>query len=258
MLVEPPPTQFDLKWQMLGMPVRVHPLFWLITLVFGWNGSAGRWDLILTWVACVFVSILVHELGHALVARASGAEGVRIVLYGMGGLAIHQGGDQRRWQRVVELLMGPGAGFLLLGLVCLPLWFLVFPSLNPIPELLWVAFWDLLQINLFWGVVNLLPVYPLDGGQIAWELLDAPRRRERRVLTHKLGIGVGVGVAVLFVATTRVMGVGDAIGLFPALLFLLLAFDNWRLMQIARTPAWIGDEAPREPWERDPDWWKGR
>lgn len=253
MLAEPPPTQYDLRWRMLGMPIRVHPLFWLVTLVFGWRGAAGRWDLILAWIGCVFVSILVHEFGHALVARACGATGVRVVLYAMGGLAIHEGGT-RRWQRIVELLMGPGAGFLLAGLTLL-VSSLVLPRLETVPFIVHVIVMDLLLINIFWGIVNLLPVYPLDGGQVTWEVLDARRRRERRVLTHKISIGV----ALLVVAGALGLDYGLHLagdGWFPAILFGLLAFDNYRLMQVAKMPGWAGDEAPREPWEQDPDWWK--
>ena len=58
----PPPTQYDLRFAIAGIPVRVHPLFWLITILFGFSADLIQ---LLIWVFVVFVSILVHELGHA-------------------------------------------------------------------------------------------------------------------------------------------------------------------------------------------------
>ena len=58
----PPPTRYDLRFSIVGIPVSVHPLFWLITLLLA---ASGDLLLIPIWIFVVFVSILVHELGHA-------------------------------------------------------------------------------------------------------------------------------------------------------------------------------------------------
>jgi hypothetical protein len=63
-LAEPPRTPWDLNFQVLGFPVRVHPLFWAVALLFGLSGNQKPVDMLL-WVGTVFVSILVHEMGHA-------------------------------------------------------------------------------------------------------------------------------------------------------------------------------------------------
>ena len=83
------PTAYDLRFRLLGVPVRIHPLFWLVACLLGGPWLEGRWGAgyLLLWVACVFVSILVHELGHVLAGRAFGARG-HILLYSFGGLAI--------------------------------------------------------------------------------------------------------------------------------------------------------------------------
>ncbi|HSO11633.1 MAG TPA: hypothetical protein VLT51_04610, partial [Anaerolineales bacterium] len=80
----PPPTQYDLRFSIAGIPVRVHPLFWLIALLLG---SSGALVEIPIWILVVFVSILVHELGHALAFRRYGIQS-HIVLHAMGGLTI--------------------------------------------------------------------------------------------------------------------------------------------------------------------------
>ena len=77
-LGEPRPTQYDLTFSMLGFPIRVHPAFFLVPLLMGssFTAYASHPDLnlnagvILVIVAVVFfLSILVHEMGHALAFR---------------------------------------------------------------------------------------------------------------------------------------------------------------------------------------------
>ena len=68
MLGEPPRTQWDLHFPLFGFPVRVHPFFWAVALLMGFRSSPRLIDLLL-WVAAVFLAILVHELGHAIVMR---------------------------------------------------------------------------------------------------------------------------------------------------------------------------------------------
>jgi hypothetical protein len=87
MLGMPEPTPYDLRFRLLGIPVRVHPLFWLATAVLG-SGGSETLGPILIWIGCVFVSILVHEYGHGLMARLFRCR-PSIVLYGLGGLCAY-------------------------------------------------------------------------------------------------------------------------------------------------------------------------
>src|SRR5262245_27543700 len=97
----------DLSWRMFGFPVRVLPLFWLMTAAMGWNAfRAYGFPYLLLWLVCVFVSILVHELGHAFMGRVFGRES-HIVLYTFGGLAIGAAGLHSRWQRIAVSFAGP-------------------------------------------------------------------------------------------------------------------------------------------------------
>ena len=91
-------------------------LFWVVTLILGAAGNPNPVGISL-WVAAVLVSILVHELGHALVAKAYGWP-PRITLYGMGGLAAYEPGSQQTWKsRAIIAVSGPGAGFVLAAIV---------------------------------------------------------------------------------------------------------------------------------------------
>jgi stage IV sporulation protein FB len=190
LLGEPARTPYDLNFSLFGIPVRVHPLFWLVGVIFGAQGNDGIG--ILTWVAAVFLSILIHELGHAAVMRLFGFR-PWIVLYGMGGLACRNPQDTFRSRKFDDSLMqilicaaGPVAGFLLAAALALgffasghgaqvdfesPWGLRPWVSLSPQNFRLQVFFNSVSYICVFWGLVNLLPVYPLDGGQIAREVL---------------------------------------------------------------------------------------
>ena len=163
--------------------------------MLGMGGGQAEPLRVLIWVGAVFVSILVHEFGHALVARGQGAY-PNITLYAFGGLASYQPVRHSPWQRIQVAAAGPAAGFLLAACTMIALRVsgrqagLVPRGGEPLLmgagefyQLSLVAFdafftplasnrlnlliVDLLVINILWGMINLLPVFPLDGGQIA-------------------------------------------------------------------------------------------
>src|SRR5579884_3244006 len=170
---EPNETAYDLRWRMFGTPVRVHPMFWLMSLILGYDGTIHLGvGFVLAWVACVFVSVLLHEFGHVWMGRLFGSHG-HIVLYSFGGLAVGSNALARRWQRILVLLAGPLIQLVLfLALVCLVIWVLPsHPKGENHPADVIVSL--LLEINLIWPILNLLPIWPLDGGQITREVLQA-------------------------------------------------------------------------------------
>src|SRR5262245_16399907 len=116
MFLEPQPTEWDLKWTMFGIPVRVHPMFWLVGLLLGRGALQDGAIYLVAVVACFFISILIHELGHVFMGMKFGADG-HIVLYGLGGLAIGSNRLDKAWQRIAVGLAGPGAGFLFLAAI---------------------------------------------------------------------------------------------------------------------------------------------
>ena len=63
------PTEFDLHFSVFGISVRVHPMFWLGTAILGSNWLKAGIEYLLIWIAVVLVSIVVHELGHAVAFR---------------------------------------------------------------------------------------------------------------------------------------------------------------------------------------------
>jgi stage IV sporulation protein FB len=174
-------TDFDLRFQIFGIPVRVHPLFWLVGVFFVWQSTDDP-QLKLLGVLLMFFSILIHELGHAIVIRRYGYPS-EIVLHGMGGYATST--RFSTWRQVWVSFAGPLAGFIVWGIVRATLFLLMRYYQEPLHnDAVWYSIWILLFINGYWGLMNLLPIQPLDGGQIAQALFTRymPRQGEVRAL----------------------------------------------------------------------------
>ena len=183
--------------KVLGIPTKIDPSFLVLSLFLGATRGLNPLFL-LEWVVVVFISVLFHELGHALVARRFGYS-PQITLYSMGGLT--------SWSEVTEIapqkdlaisLAGPAAGFLLGGVIFVagPILLVAVPS-----ELLTVAYYDLLWVNIGWGLFNLLPILPLDGGHVLLTLERWLTRKQDRIISHTISL-LG-SLAITYLAFTR-------------------------------------------------------
>ncbi len=213
------PTPYDLRFSLFGIPVRVHPLFWVFSAIMGW--VPRDYKLTLLWVACVFVSILVHELGHALTAKYF-RWGPEIVLYVFGGYASYVpvwGHSTAR--SILVTFAGPGAGFILYAIVRGIHLALVAQGVHVSGYVAWTIV-QMEFINLWWGLMNLLPVFPLDGGRITSAVLSHWRRYDGDQIALKLSLVTAVLVA--FVA----FRFGET---YAAILFGSLAFSNLETLQ---------------------------
>lgn len=174
-----------LKFRVSGIPVRVEPIFILVMGLLGWaNGYTGV--LIPVFMAVGGLSILLHELGHATAQRSFGAKPT-ITLTGFGGYTM--GPVQPRGRSLVVTLAGPGAGFLA-AIVGVALSQVVTTDSRIVDNALDMLIW----VNVVWGVFNLLPILPLDGGHVAADLFGL---RPAQVLS--LAGAVALGVAGLFI-----------------------------------------------------------
>ena len=216
------PTPFDLNFSLFGIPVRIHPLFWLFSAILGWNARDPK--VVVIWVACVFISILIHELGHALTAQAYGWP-PHIVLYSFGGYASFQPAWGYTTARSILIsFAGPGAGFILFGIV-MGIEFLLAYRGVAVSHYGSVALHYIEFINFWWGMVNLLPVYPLDGGQISRSALSHWRPYDGVDISLKISLVVAGAMAVWL------FSLGMTIN---ALLFASLAFENIQSLQRGR------------------------
>lgn len=241
MLQPPGHSQYDLSFKLGNIPVRVHPSFWLIALIMG--AGLNNLNLIVIWVACLFVSILIHELGHALAARYYGWP-PQITLYHFGGLAsFYPGYNHTPGKAIWVAFAGPAAGFVFFGVICVVESFL-YPrrfdpnNLNEVLRQLQMvtargpagfALMQLKYINFFWGLVNLLPVYPLDGGQICVNMLGGTNSYHAKMRSHQIGMIVGGLVAAFFFSAGQ---------FYAGLLFAGLAIQNYQSYEACRAGRW--------------------
>lgn len=198
------------------IPVQVLPSFFLIALLLG-GGGDFRPGAVAMWVGIVFVSVLVHELGHAAAGRLFGLE-PRIQLHGMGGTT-SWGAAQARLgtgARVVISLAGPMAGFVLAGaFVALHAWL---PP-RPLGGLGESAYDQICRVNVGWGVLNLLPILPLDGGNVLLQLLGAVTAGRGERPARIVSLVLALGGLVLALA---------AWSIWPAFLAASFIASNWR------------------------------
>lgn len=176
-----------LRFNLFGFPTRIDASFLVIVALIGFDGSASH---LAVWVALAVVSVLGHELGHAVAARVLGAT-ASISLQGLGGLTrSHRARPFSRAESAVLTAAGPAAGILLGLPVLFALGVLDWPS--------WTLGGFALRTAAFtalgWSALNLLLIVPLDGGHLLEVALPGtPAARQR--LAAKLSIAIAVAGA---------------------------------------------------------------
>lgn len=238
------PTEFDLNFRLFGIPVRVHPVFWLTSAFLAWNFSGRPGEplflpRLLVGILCIFFSILVHELGHALMNRKFHFHS-EVVLYFFGGYATST--RHSTWKDIAVSAAGPAAGFVLCGLSWLGMDYMQAniatlvhtpPFDNPtIRVLTYGALVVLFFVNLVWNLANLIPVSPLDGGQISRELFL--RYGGRNGMGKHLQLSMVVAGAVAAFSLYRMSQKQAVFGLDPlflALMFGYLCYQNFQMYE---------------------------
>lgn len=174
------------------IPVQVHGSFFLTMLLFS-AGNLRNPLLVAAWVVAAFVAVLLHELGHAYAGRAFGLTPA-IQLHGMGGLTSWIAGKRLTpGRQIVVSLAGPLVG-IAIGLPLL----LLSPSLRLSP-LQGEVVQSIIFVNLGWGVLNLLPILPMDGGNImsSFFQLFSPKRGEMAAHVVSIFVASAVGAFAL-------------------------------------------------------------
>lgn len=199
-----------LRFSLFGFPVSVHWMFWVTSALIGGgaNVKTSR-DLmfLLAFMVAAFLSVLIHELGHAFMMRRFKAQGVNIMLYAFGGLA---SGTRlfNRFESIVVSLAGP----IVQIAVGLLMWLLFKYSKND-PLFVRAFLADFVYVSIAWAILNLIPIYPLDGGKV----LDAAMGSSRSRITYGVGVVLAAGVACVLLARGSIFG---------TILFASLAYEN--------------------------------
>lgn len=235
----PKSTVAEWRFSLFSSEVRVKFWFWLAVVL---TCGAQETGAVLVWVAVCLAAVLLHELGHALAFR-NYREGADIVLYGWGGITIPHHHLRGTGPELVTSLAGVAAGFaaaaaavavaLFAGGGVVAGWRQFFPVVGVRPgvetsvPLLWVLLNDLVTVNFYWSLINLLPVYPFDGWHVARVALS---RRKALMLSVAAGAAMALGGLLL-----RSITIGLA--------FLVLAVSSAQALEDER-PA----PGPYRPW----------
>ena len=214
-------------------------------VLFVWHPDWNPW---LTWAVAVaaslllFASVLLHELAHSLVAKARGLPVRKITLFLFGGASnIEREPDSPKTEFLMALI-GPGVS-IALGVVFLLAGGLMagatgetmaspvetFSRLSPLSTLLlWLG-----PVNIFIGLFNLIPAFPLDGGRILRAVLWAMTKNLRKATRWAAGMGQLIGW--LFIIAGLGLAFGASVLLFaPGVINgVWLAFIGWFIIDAA-------------------------
>lgn len=245
MLQAPGESPYDLRFQLFRFAVRISWTFWLASAALGYewarmfhysfaNGpyAPSTFAFLFIWIAAMFISILVHELGHTLAFRYFGLDS-HIVLYHFGGLAIPEGFASWRGARMRSLkpaeqlvvsLAGPFAQITLgvsLAAAGLAMGYMLSPEVDywlsfvgiSIPEsyrvptnpLVFAFGTALIGPSIWWALLNLVPIFPLDGGQVLQSLAAMYRRTDGLSEAYLVGGVCGILLGLYFMNNSQPM-----------------------------------------------------
>ncbi|MBI5273661.1 MAG: site-2 protease family protein [Chlamydiales bacterium] len=200
---------------MKRIPIRISPAFFITAGLIGFLSSFSFLGTLI-WIGIIFVSVLFHEYGHALSSMIFG-QSPSIELVAFGGVTIPKGPSLPLWKEFIVVFCGPLFGFCLFLISFFLIREKVFSHLIVVNILEGFKL-----VNLFWTIINLLPVLPLDGGQLMRIIIEGifgiKGRRYALIVSMVLAIVVALG---LFLWGAIIVGA----------LFFLFAFQNFEIIK---------------------------
>lgn len=203
------------------IPIRIYPFFWFVAFAIGWLNSYasisslnGKIIGTLVWVIIIVISIIIHEFGHALTSLAFGQK-ASIDLIGVGGVTHRVGKKLKLWQEFIVVFNGPLFGFLLAFLSIM----LRSAIGEETPQIFIFAVNIAIYVNIFWTIINLLPIQPLDGGHLLRIVLEAFFGLKGVKIALFLSILLSAIITVAFLAIREVIA---------GSIFLILTYESYR------------------------------
>ncbi len=247
-----------IRFRLFGIPTTITPTSWLVLALLGGAftmTSIEGMQQVLLFIVAGMISILCHEFGHALTSRKLAGATPEVMISGFSGYATNEGGRFTRWSYFATVAAGPTAGlipmvFAVLALslasgslpATLDFLWVVFYSLfaepseamnevvmNYLPLLFenngWMNFWvldffnKLIVIGCVWTMLNLLPIYPLDGNKMLGTLLNSDY--------YAASVGVVVTIPLFIWAAQSQL-------YFTMLIVLFLGYTNYQFYMALR------------------------
>jgi len=200
-----------------GIPVKIHFSFWFLFLFLLvpplFEGNIDKAIFITSVGIGLFASVIMHEFGHALMAKKFGVGTRSITLYPFGGIALLTSEPETSKSELYIALAGPATNLIL---CC---------ALLPFVYLFEVQFLGyLFVINMVMGIFNLVPAFPMDGGRVLRAALSLKVPRRKATLWSLI---VSRIFAVLFIIIGAVYGYWDLV-LVGGVVFFLATMENKR------------------------------
>jgi len=196
-----------------GVPVYINFSFAFVFILITWTLSSTilpniypglvQSTYIIIGIVCAFISffsILLHEVGHSIVASNYGIKFQKIVLFALGGIALNPNEITVPKKEIHMAFAGPLISFIISG-ISLLLWFIFFQSRMFITQnflIDWIFFYSGM-INLVIGLFNLLPVFPCDGGRILRSFLSFYTHDYFRATIFTIKIGMIISLCILVI-----------------------------------------------------------
>jgi Zn-dependent protease len=240
-----------------GIPLFVHPSWLLapaLVVVPTFSAGLGVQFFFVLLVVSLFACVLLHELGHALMARRFGIRTRDITLYPIGGVARLERMSEVPHEELLIALAGPAVNFAIVLLLLPLVWLLVllggahpgvpFDSAGFLGTMTQYLV-SLGVTNLMLGLFNLLPVFPMDGGRVLRALLAMGFGLLRATeIAALIGLVLGVGLGIVAILFRQPI-------LLAVTLFLVFAGQQelraLRRREIARRAAEVPEAPPSVP-----------
>lgn len=204
-----------IQFNLFGINVRVEPWFWLTLALIGGGLQANSMEELLRvamFVLAGFISVLVHEMGHASMIRKYG-QPTQVVLSAFGGYASYPVGVLSRKETFLVTAAGPATQLVFGGLIIIVGFYLP-KGAGQLDDFLFF----LIVVSIVWALFNCLPIYPLDGGHMLGSILG-PRREKVLYLTGAITALV-VGLLAVYFRQ-----------LFVAIFMGMFAYQNYQHLQ---------------------------
>lgn len=226
-------------FRLMGVPVRIQPAFVIIVLLLN-VPALSRVETLVAWVLIATSGVLVHEFGHALAIRSFGHQ-PSIVLHGFGGATSWRPEASKpvgQGARILIALAGPFTG---IAIACIVGIVAMVAGHSPLRLLaaalgasdLNASFTEIvvgyaLFVNGGWGVLNLIPIFPLDGGQVFTAAAESvlPGRGRAIALLVSILLAVGLGLFAL-----------KAGSYWTAIVVGMLAVQSWTSFRVEQVRA---------------------
>jgi Zn-dependent protease len=220
-----------MQFRLFRIPIRVSPFFLLIAAYIGYvNRPAAVDDIValVVTIPIVFFAVLAHELGHAFAGRSFGLE-PQIELHGFGGLTSWRGQGRALtpWRSIFVSFAGPLVG-IALGVPALA-WSLAATPDDPLVDFTLTMF---VFVNLGWGILNLIPMMPLDGGNIMASFFELFAKGKGRIAARWVSLALSAAILAWALATMNI---------WILVLVGFMAYSNFRSLQAERQ---LADDMP--------------